>query len=68
MGMDRVSERLRAGVPLRVGEFAELIGYSAPTVRKMIDAGAVRTVGLTDERRIPLQEARRISAPPPPDV
>jgi excisionase family DNA binding protein len=63
MGMDRLLERLRggSGPPLRVSEFARLIGYSLPTVRKLIDAGEIKTVGLTEEQRIPIREALRIA-------
>ena len=63
MAMDRLIERLRrgAGPPLRISEFASVIGYSLPTVRKLIRDGAVRTVGLTEEQRIPIREAARLA-------
>lgn len=63
MAMDRLLERLRkgSGPPLRLHEFAEIIGYSVPTVRKLVDAKAIRSVGLTEERRIPVREAARIA-------
>jgi hypothetical protein len=63
MGMDRVLERLRkgSGPPLRQHEFAAVTGYSVSTVRKLIDAGSIQTVGLTEERRIPMTEAIRIA-------
>src|SRR5713226_3439347 len=63
MGMDRLLERLRkgSGPPLRVSEFADLIGYSTRTVRKLIDAGKIDTVGLTEEERIPICEAQRVA-------
>lgn len=80
--MERLLKRLREaaerqgeGPPFRLTEFAQIIGYSLPTVRKMIDAGAVETVGVTDlveaakagehglmdERRIPAAEALRVA-------
>ena len=63
MAMDRLLERLRQGIgpPLRLSELAEFIGYSVPTVRKLIEAKAIRSVGLTGERRIPVREAARIA-------
>ena len=63
MAMDRLLERLRkgSGPPLRVSEFAEVTGYSLPTVRKLISSGTVETVGLTEERRIPICEAARVA-------
>ena len=61
MGMDRILERLENGQPpLRQGELAELAGYDAQTIRKLIRADAILSVGLTGEKRIPVQEARRI--------
>ena len=60
--MDRLLERIRTnGPPLRLSEFVRLTGYSRPTIEKLIEAGAIETVGLTDERRIPIREARRIA-------
>lgn len=62
MGMDRLLARLEDPRPLRVHEVAELVGYSLPTVRKLIGAGVLRTVapeGLV-ERRVPITEARRL--------
>jgi len=61
--MDRLLERLRkgSGPPLRISEFIRLTGYSRPTVEKLMEAGTVETVGLTDERRIPVCEAVRIA-------
>ena len=63
MAMDRLLDRLRKGTgpPLRLHEFAEIVGYSVPTVRKLIAANAIRCVGLTEERRIPIREAARIA-------
>jgi excisionase family DNA binding protein len=64
MGMDRILERLSEGAPpLRVSEFADLIGYSAHTIRKLVAADAIRAVRLvgTIERRIPVQEALRLA-------
>jgi hypothetical protein len=63
MALDRILERLRkgSGPPLRLSEFADLIGYSPRTVRKLIEAGTIRTVGLTEEQRIPIREATRIA-------
>lgn len=63
MGMDRILERLRkgSGPPLRKAEFASVIGYSLPTLEKLIDAGVIKTVGLTEEQRIPISEAVRVA-------
>jgi hypothetical protein len=63
MGMDRLLERLRkgSGPPMRVSEFATAIGYSPRTVKKLILAGEIETVGITEERRIPISEAVRIA-------
>ena len=63
MGMDRLLERLRkgSGPPLRLSEFATATGYSIRTVRKLVEAGAIETVGLTEERRIPICEALRVA-------
>jgi len=63
MGMDRLLERLRkgSGPPLRVSEFAAVTGYSMPTVRRLIKERSIETVGLTEERRIPLGEAARVA-------
>lgn len=63
MGMDRLLERLSkgSGPPLRISEFANLIGYSLPTVKKLVTAGEIKTVGLTEERRIPVCEAARVA-------
>ncbi len=60
MGMDRLLARLEDPRPLRVHEVAELTGYSVPTIRKLIDAGAVGTVKLAVERRVPILEARKL--------
>ncbi len=46
--------------PLRAGAFAKMAGYSVFFIYKMIRAGAIQSVGLTKERRIPVHEARRI--------
>lgn len=62
VAMERLLERLRgAGPPLRLSEFVRLTGYSRPTIEKLIDAGVIETVGLTEERRIPIREALRIA-------
>lgn len=63
MAMDRLLERLRrgAGPPLRISEFAAVVGYSVKTVRKLIDSDAIETVGLTGEQRIPIREAVRVA-------
>ncbi len=61
--MDRLLARLEDPRPLRVHEVAELTGYSIPTIRKLIEAGAVGTVRLTRltvERRVPIMEARKL--------
>jgi predicted DNA-binding transcriptional regulator AlpA len=57
--MDRLLERLEDPRPLRVHEVAELTGYSLPTVRKLIEAGVLRTVVPESliERRVPITEA-----------
>lgn len=60
MGIERLFERLEDPRPLRVHEVAELTGYSLPTLRKLIDAGVVRVVGISIERRVPIMEARRL--------
>lgn len=48
--------------PLRIGEVAGALGFSAGFVRKLISAGAVRAVVApgTRERRIPAEELRRL--------
>jgi hypothetical protein len=63
MGMDRILERIRkgSGPPLRKTEFARAVGYSIPTVEKLIEARTIKTVGLTKEQRIPVSEALRIA-------
>lgn len=58
--MDRLLARLNDPRPLRIHEVAELTGYSVPTIRKLLDAGAVQVVRLTIERRVPIVEARRL--------
>lgn len=58
--MDRLLARLEDPRPLRVHEVAELTGYSIPTIRKLIEAGAVATVTLVVERRVPIAEARKL--------
>ena len=61
--MSPSEERLTDGKPpLRVGEFALLSGFDPQTVRKLLKAGAVESVGLpgTSERRIPVGEARKL--------
>jgi hypothetical protein len=62
-GLESVLDRLRrgSGPPLRLSEFAIAIGYSVPTVKKLIREGEIQTVGLTDERRIPMCEAIRVA-------
>jgi hypothetical protein len=58
-------DRLQAGrPPLRVSEFAEMAGYSTPTIRKLLDTQALAGVSMpgTSERRIPVDEARRVLA------
>ena len=62
MGMDRLLARLEDPRPFRVGELAEYTGYSVPTIRKLLDSGALPGVrlGPLRERRIPVQEARRV--------
>ncbi len=58
--MDRLLARLQDPRPLRVHEVAELTGYSIPTIRKLIEAGALGTVRVTVERRVPITEARKL--------
>lgn len=55
-------ERLQLRTPLRLGEFARLIGYSREQVRKLVKAKVVKTVCLRGgvERRVPPDEAERI--------
>lgn len=57
-----VRDRLNEGTPIRLGEFARMIGYSREKVRRMVEAEVVETVRLpgTIERRIPTSEAERI--------
>lgn len=60
--MDRITKRLSEGAPpLRISELSELTGYDPRTLRKLFEAGVVRTVGLTEERRIPVAEARKLA-------
>lgn len=54
-------QRLKAGQPpLRPGEFALLTGWSYSTIRKLIDAGGIKSVRLIvgGERRVPVSVAR----------
>lgn len=63
MGLDRLLERLREGAPpLRMHEVSEMTGYSVPFVRKLIHAGALRSVRMAGgvECRVPVLEARRV--------
>lgn len=62
MGMDRMLQRLHAGKPLRVGEVAELTGFSSSWVKKCMGAGALRFVQAHEggERRVPVSEAKRL--------
>lgn len=55
-------DRLNEGTPIRLGEFARMIGYSREKVRQLVDLGAVKTVCLpgTVEKRVPPGEAERI--------
>lgn len=64
MGMDRISERLRQGQPLRVGELANVTGWSVRTLQKLMEQGGIRFVQIASgsERRIPIDEARRIAS------
>jgi hypothetical protein len=58
-----LNERLGDRRPLRLGEFADLTGYSREQVRKWADTGALATVKpIGDERRVPVDEARRLAA------
>lgn len=64
MGMDRLLKRLREGEPpLRVGELADLIGYSPRGVQRLMDKGALPFVRLHEdgERRIPVAEAAQLA-------
>lgn len=59
---DALSKRFEDRRPLRLGEFAELTGYSREQVRKWADAGMLKTVRpLGDERRVPIVEAERLA-------
>jgi hypothetical protein len=70
VGMDRLRERLSEGSPpLRVSEFARMIGYSPTYVRKLLNAGVLACVSLPaglgrveePERRIPVTEAAKFA-------
>lgn len=65
MGMDRILERIRkgSGPPFRQHELAQGLGYSVRHLRRLIDKGAVETVTIAEgaERRIPVQEARKLA-------
>lgn len=57
-------QRLKPGQPpLRPGELAILTGWSYPSIRKLIEAGAIKSVRLIvgGERRVPVSEAREIA-------
>lgn len=64
MGMDRISERLRLGQPLRVGELAGVTGWSVRALQKLMEQGGIRCVQIApgSERRIPIDEVRRIAS------
>lgn len=64
MAMDRILERLESGQPLRVGQVAELVGYSVRYVQKLIEQGELGYVQREPgaERRVPVQEAKRLAA------
>lgn len=64
MGMDRIAERLRLGQPLRVGELADVTGWGVRTLQKLMEQGGIRFVQITpkSERRIPIDEVRRIAS------
>ena len=58
------TERLKPGQPpLRPGEVAMLTGWSYSTIRKLIDAGAIKAVPMVSggERRVPVPIAREIA-------
>lgn len=62
--MDRIAERLRLGQPLRVGELSNVTGWSVRQLQKLMEQGGIRFVQITpeSERRIPIDEARRIAS------
>jgi excisionase family DNA binding protein len=63
--MDRLLARIAEGAPpLRVSEVASMTGYSVRFVRKLIEAGTLATVCPPggSERRVPVQEARKLAA------
>lgn len=64
MGMDRIAERLRLGQPLRVGELSDVTGWSVRTLQKLMEQGGIRYVQIApeSERRIPIDEVRRIAS------
>lgn len=64
MGMDRIAERLRLGQPLRVGELADVTGWSVRTLQKLMEQGGLSYVQIApgSERRIPIDEVRRIAS------
>jgi excisionase family DNA binding protein len=60
--MERLLARLALGSPpLRVHELADLTGYSTTYLRKLVISGALLTVSIGAERRIPVQEAQRVA-------
>jgi hypothetical protein len=44
-----------------VHELADLTGYSTTYLRKLVISGALLTVSIGAERRIPVQEAQRVA-------
>lgn len=56
-------DRISKGTPLRLGEFAKLVGYSRKHVWKLVVSEVIETVVMPGgkERRIPPSEAERIA-------
>jgi hypothetical protein len=60
----RIRERIEEGTPLRLGEFARLLGYSREHLRKLADAGVLRTERPDrprSQRVVPVDEADRFA-------
>ena len=62
VGVDRLLERLALGnPPLHIVEVARMTGYSRQYIAKLVEHGAILSVGLGEQRRIPVQEAERLA-------
>lgn len=56
------ADRLKLGLPVRVGELSQLTGWGVRAIQKLVREGGIKSVQLAPggERRVPASEARRI--------